>query len=487
MKRITRSLSAALALSRAVTSAGAAAQPARTEARSGSLDAHLDAIAARQGGLTAADVRERARATSFDVRARRAEIEVAEAAVDQALVAFLPRLTAVVRYTRLSPLEDQELGRFASAPTVGEGRISRDAPLVNVDIALPSMKRQSVLQWTLVVPISDYVLRLSQGYSAASHSKNAARLNEEASRRMAAHGGEIAYYTWARARLSLFVARRALAQARSHLVDVKGAFASGAAPLADVLRVEAQVANAELVVQRADGLVNVMEQTVRTAMHAPAAESLAPGEDLRVIAEPFAGPRDVEALYAEALRRRPEIRALDETRWSLSEQAQVIRAGFLPRLDALGDVTLANPNPRVFPSRNEFTTTWSAGVQASWTLNDVGLSAAQSSGVDARRAQVEAQKGALADALRLEVTEALQALLDAEVAVVMTARALSAAEESHRARRELFRSGRATSVELTDAEVELARAELEVVSARVDLRVAAARLRHATGREAVAP
>ena len=50
-------------------------------------------------------------------------------------------------------------------------------------------------------------------------------------------------------------------------------------------------------------------------------------------------------------------------------------------------------------------------------------------------------------------------------------------------RRELFRNGRATSVELTDAETELVRASLDVVNARVELRVARARLLHATGRD----
>ena len=46
-----------------------------------------------------------------------------------------------------------------------------------------------------------------------------------------------------------------------------------------------------------------------------------------------------------------------------------------------------------------------------------------------------------------------------------TKRALDAAEEGYRVRRELFRNGRATSVELTDSEVQLIRARLEAVDA----------------------
>ena len=50
-------------------------------------------------------------------------------------------------------------------------------------------------------------------------------------------------------------------------------------------------------------------------------------------------------------------------------------------------------------------------------------------------------------------------------------------------RRALFQNGRATSVELTDAETERSRAQLEAIATRIDQRIAAARLRHALGRD----
>ena len=51
-------------------------------------------------------------------------------------------------------------------------------------------------------------------------------------------------------------------------------------------------------------------------------------------------------------------------------------------------------------------------------------------------------------------------------------------------RRALFQNGRATSVELTDAETELTRARLDRVAARIDARVAEVQLRHALGEDA---
>ncbi len=65
-----------------------------------------------------------------------------------------------------------------------------------------------------------------------------------------------------------------------------------------------------------------------------------------------------------------------------------------------------------------------------------------------------------------------------------TARGLSAAEEGYRVRRLLFLAGRATSVELTDAETELTRARQSALDARVDQRVSRERFQHAVGRDA---
>jgi outer membrane protein TolC len=50
-------------------------------------------------------------------------------------------------------------------------------------------------------------------------------------------------------------------------------------------------------------------------------------------------------------------------------------------------------------------------------------------------------------------------------------------------RNELFRNGRATSVDLIDAEAEVTRAQLSRLNARIGLLVARVRLDHATGRD----
>jgi outer membrane protein TolC len=153
----------------------------------------------------------------------------------------------------------------------------------------------------------------------------------------------------------------------------------------------------------------------------------------------------------------------------------------LPRLDAFADLTTANPNSRYLVPPDSFERTWAAGVQLSWSPNDFWSNRSAARAADARAAQVAAQRGAVRDQVRSEVEQDIAEVRRAHTAIGATERGLQAAEESYRVRRELFLNGRATSVELIDAQTELTQARLDAISARIDQQIARVRLEHATG------
>jgi outer membrane protein len=413
------------------------------------------------GGLTSEQVAQRAQETSFDAAARRHALTAAEARLEQAKIAYYPRLTFTGSYTRLSEVP----------------------PLVFGNQALVLPLNRYLLQASVNIPLSDYVLRLSQSYAAASRSQRAAQLDQQAARLKAGADGRLAYYAWLRAKGQLVVAERAFDQAKAHLEDARNAFEVGTTSKADVLRVESQVASAELVVAQAKNLVDLNDDQIRTAMHDTSGKKYEVGEDLRTDPPPLADVENLASLRAEALDRRLEVRALDETAWSLREQGKVARAGYYPRLDAFGSAIVANPNPRYFIPEAKFRESWELGVQLVWTPNDAFNAGAASADAEARAAQTEAQKEMLRDSVKLEVIQAYNAMREAEVAMQTTQRGLASAEEGYRVRRELFKNGRATSVELTDTELELFRASLEAINARANLRAGRARLLHAVGRD----
>jgi len=453
-------------------------------AREEALTAEL--VAVKPGGITADAVGKRAAATSFQAAASAQALRGAAARVDAAWGGFLPRLSGVFRYTRLSDLTPPNListGGYSLVATPAPAGSINPTPTVAfpLNFTFPIVVDNWLLQGTLAIPLSDYVFRLNQNYSAATKGERAARFDLAAARAKSAADGKIAYYNWIRARWSMVVAQLALGDQKTHLTDTKNLFQVGNTSQVDVLRSETGVAAAELAVEQTKHFVELAEMQIRLAIHGGPEEVLLVGEALDGDLPPIAG--DMQTLIGEGQLSRFEVRSIDATAEALHLQATVVRAGQFPRLDAVGNVTYANPNQRIVPTSPTWFPTWDVSLQLSWSPNDVLSSRANGADVESKAGQIEAQRQALRDGIALEVTQAYQAVLEADFSVVSTQKQLATAREAVRVARELFKAGRVTSTTLTDAETELTRARLQTVNARVDARVARVRLDHALGRD----
>ena len=435
------------------------------------------------GGLTAAEAAARAEATSGDVAARRAEIDAAEATAAQSWLAYLPRLAGSARYTHLSSIEPPLLGVGVGAPTAPVGPLPAGTPLVNAPLRFPVFLDETSFQATLAAPLSDYLLRIAPTHAVALRAEEAARFAHQAARQRTALGTKILYYEWARARLSRIVEEAALAQVRGHLEDARKALAAGSASRADVLSVVAHEAVAEQAVVHARARTTALETRLHTVMHVDDRAPLAIGEAIEGDVTFAAESRDLDRLTTEAEKARPEVRGLDASIAALASQARAAAGSAMPALGVFGEVTDANPNPRYFPGPQRFAMTWSLTAQLTWSPNDTASSFEAHRAWRAREDAALAQRRTLMDDLRSEIARALEAVDDATSAQLTAARAVASAEESHRVRRALFQNGRATSVELTDAETELTRARLAFIGSHVEARLALLQLNHALGRD----
>jgi outer membrane protein TolC len=453
----------------------------------------LAALKAASGGLTAEEVGRRAAETSVEARSKERAVDAAEARRDEAEAGYWPRLTGTARYTRLSTVPPIEFGApgvslvfTPSQPSdaVAPRALAGTEPLFASGLpAFGVPVNQYTLQASLTVPLSDYVFRVSQAIAATTHSARAARVDEQAARLKAAAEARVGYYQWIRARGQAVVAGQALEQARAHLHDAQQMFAAGVVSRADTLRAESQVKSIELLQTRTLNLVELAEEQLHIVMHDAGARHYEIGEDVTAPLPARASDANLAHLQDEAFEHRLELRALDETAGSVRELGKMSRAAQYPRLDLAGNAIYANPNQRIFPLRDKFDGTWDASVQLSWTPSDIPGARATGRTQAAQEAQILAQRDALLDGLRLEVTQAYQLQREAEVALGTTLQGLRAAEESSRVRRDLFRNGKATLVEVNDAESELTRSQLEVVNAHIDARIARVRLDHAVGRD----
>jgi len=415
------------------------------------------------GGLTSDQAAKRAAGASPTVRRRAAELDASVAQLEAAERARIPVLSGKASYTRLSHLDPPVLQGIPTG-------------------FFPVLQNSYVFQGQLSVPLSDYVLRYPAVTDAARLGTEAARLGKRTSEVGAGQDARLAYYEWLRARLQVLIAQRQLAQVQSTLGQVRALAEAQRLSRADLMRVESQAAQAEQTLDQLQQFSLLREEQLRLLIGAPPNEPLALGEDIRTdVAASQVAPLD--QLMGTAKQQRLEFRSIDVGIQAKDRQRDAETANLLPRLSAFGGIDYDNPNPRVFPAKDEFTLTWQVGAQLSWTLNDALIADTTQHRLRAEASELRADRENLEHGTRIEVMAAQQAVSLAQHALSTTQKGLSAAEESYRVRRELLNAERATAVELVDAETELTRARIAALNARVDLRVARAQLDHAVGND----
>jgi outer membrane protein TolC len=455
--------------------------------------------------MTLEEVAKLAAAAQPSVKVKQAELRAAAAKVDQALISYFPRLTLGASYTRLSNIENSFAvpggpGLSLTAPgRLGTGPCPNDPGKVCVldaagqavegrvgeglKLEFPVFANAYSLVASLSLPVSDWVLRMSKGLSAAAHGERAKKLQVIAEQLQVAADAKILFLNWVRAKGQAVVARQAVAQASGHVEEARRLLQVGFGSRADVLRLEAQVASAEQLRSEAEAFEVIADQQVRLALGIPAARSLEIGIDVMDDAALSAPLEPLATLQRRALERRLEIRALDETQHALKDAEDVTSAGYMPRLDIFANGSLANPNPRIFPQKQEWDFTWDAGVRLTWNVNETFITGPAVAEAKAHTSIVAEQKAQLRNALALEVTAAYTEVARAASNIDAGNRGLAAAEESLKVRTQIFRNGKATSAELIDAETEVTRGRLRRLDAHVGLLVAKTRLDHATGRD----
>jgi len=431
--------------------------------------------------LTAASAADRAARASYEAAAARSTQGAAQARVDEASYAFLPKLSVSARYTRLSDFTPSPLFPFAIAATDAPAGTVSPPTASTGPVSIAPILDNYALDATLILPLTDYVLRLARGLEAAKHGRDAAEWESVVADSRARLAGQIAFYEWIRANASVDAAKKSVTEQRAHLIDVTSQVSQGNASRADALRVDSAVASAEATLAEADAQRATAETRLRTLLHLSDSVSLTTHDAVNAPLDSVA--RNEAEWLSEAYRKRAELHELDAAESSARAQASVARATYVPTVGAFANATYANPNPRYFPPEAVSHATWAVGVAVTWPLTDIPGAHASASEADARGDALVAQRNALRDALAVEVVHYFESVRAADAKVVATDKQLESASEAYRVTRSLFANARATTSNVLDAETDLARARLAWVNARVDARVARARLEHAAGRD----
>jgi outer membrane protein len=427
-----------------------------------SFEAELDQVFADEG-LTASAAASRAAKAAPIIARKAASMEAAEADLSRSKLSLLPVIAGKATYTRLSPIDDAVIPLGPMAMFV-----------------IPFFENSYVATAQVQINVSDYFVRDPALIGGAGYALDASRHDLAATSSAIGQQAREIYYEWLRAKLQIIVAKRQLAQVEATRTQIKALVDVQRASTADLARIESQQAQARQLIDRFDSAMIVREEQLRLLIGAGADEELEVGEDVREDIE-VRDTGDLDKLSARALGKRSELKAINTGIKAKESQRRSEASTLVPKISAFAAVDYAKPNQRIFPSEDRFATTWVAGVQASWVINE-SLAANQTRNrYAAEAAELRADRKGLEHQVRLEVLRAIQGVRLAKRTIETTQQGVDAAEESYRVRKDLFGAGRASVVEMVDAETELSRSRIAALDARIDLRIALARLAYATG------
>lgn len=462
----------------------------------------MEAFSPQPNGLTAKTVASRAMASSHTIEAKHAELRAAAARVDSSMYQFLPRLSMKAAYTRLSPVtatlgKGVSLGALNGGPyTMGQvpadmnnpgngvtvpGLVdSAGMPVMGSPFALTSINDNYSLGASLSVPLSDYVLRLSDSIKGTRKNQQATELNVKAERAKVEGDARVAFFNWARSIGQVAVTEQSIERVRARLKDVEASFTVGMVTKTEVLRLQSMVASTEAGLEAARAFRELAAQQLAVIMN-DQEPNYTLGED--VLAPPKTRPIEpLPQLVTEAQTQRYELQALDRAAESLGHAESVLRAGQLPRVDGFANYDYANPNQRYFYMKG-WHGTWAVGAQATWTINDVLTSGASGDDFAAQREALVANRRAAADGIRMEVTAGYTDAKRAAAELEAARRATEASQAAYETATQLFKVGKATTSELIDSEGELVVSQLRLINAHIDTKVAETKLTRALGRD----
>ncbi|TNE87289.1 MAG: TolC family protein [Deltaproteobacteria bacterium] len=415
--------------------------------------------------LTPDDAVRHALAAAPSLDAQQAATRQAQRDAATATVDFAPILEGTASYTRLSKVE---------LPPLNFGGMEIDNPFV------PVYDNYS-LKGTLTWPVSDLFFAILPGYRASLGALEVQRASEEVERRKVARDALQAYYQLVLVREGLAVAETGVALLEAHEVQLADLFEAGLVTRADVLQVQAQLAEARAQRETLLGQSTVAEAHLCTMLQIPAPVAV-------LLPEPPTDEesRSAEELVALAESQRPEVRLLDQLVQTHRHAARAQRGAALPHIAVVGNYTYANPNQRISPPTAEFNGTWDATVAMTWSPGESLKRANDAAKAKTEQLKAEADLETLERGLNVQVAAALADLRAATRLTVVAAEQVSAAEAAFEAQTDLLEAGSATATEALQAEASARRARLALVDARVDLTLAQIDLDYAIG-DALAP
>ncbi|RLB53452.1 MAG: hypothetical protein DRJ42_11985 [Deltaproteobacteria bacterium] len=438
--------------------------------------------------LSAADAATRAVDTSPTLARARALSQASEFGVARARSQMLPRLDLSAMYAHIDGFEDGSIplpvneeaiavqrelaSRITDPASQALWNLQIEGQAAGNAVTVPMPRDRVDFGVRLSWPVSDFFFAILPAVDAAEAGARAREYEIAVTTAGVRRSAYEAYYTLARARGAHGVAVEAEEQAKARLEEVEAATRAGLLTESDRLAVVSRVAEAAQAIAAATSGVEIADAALRTLIGA---------DDGAVFGVALAEETPVDADYAMALDRRPELQALREVVTAQRGAAQVAYAGGYPHLRVRAGANYANPNQYQVPPTQNWEPSWEVGASLTWSPNDTLTSVHHGDQLSSEVGATEAQIENMRRMIQLEVRRAQAELRAAERGLEAAEASVTAASTAYESRRAQLRAGGTTTAELFDNERQLNRARLVQLDAHVLVQLANVHLAYSVG------
>jgi outer membrane protein len=401
-----------------------------------------------------------ARTSQPTLRQARASTEAAGARADQARAPLLPQLNGTASYERSTSNYTPRPGSLSASASSGTSWSTYG-------------------YWSFGAVLSQVVWDggAAARWGAARASAAAQRESERSTGLDVVLAARSAFFSARAARDLVQVARDTLANQEAHLRQVEGNVEVGTRPEIDLAQARTDRANAQVQLITAENAYETAKSQLNQAMGVEGPTDYEIGDD---VLPPVEGEdQQLDPLVAEALRARPDLAAIAESRRAQESTVNAARAGYLPVVGVQTGIADAGVEPIPNAVWN-----WNAQATLTWNLFDGGGTTAQVREARANLEGLDAQTAALRQSVRLQVDAGRLAVRSAKASLGAAGEALLNARERLRLAEGRYQAGAGSIIELGDAQVALTTAAAQRVKAEYDLSSARAQLLRALGRDA---
>ncbi|MDI6784340.1 MAG: TolC family protein [bacterium] len=284
-----------------------------------------------------------------------------------------------------------------------------------------------------------------------------------------------AFYAVLLAQELVKVNQEALAISESHLRMAQLRFEQGVGSEFEMLRAKVRVANLQ------PGLIAAKNNFTLAKQNLNALLNIAPEQAIEIIGAldytDYLPASDIAWQIAQ--RNRPDLRILEQSKQIAEVQLKYYKAGYRPNLYLVGN--FSDQRVKFGSTPDDWVDSWYTGLSLQWSLFDGLRTPSQIKGAKSGLAQAVAayNKGLLSAQVEvkqtcLRIKESRAIVASVEEAVKLADRALEMAKIS-------FENGRATTLDVADAQLALTTAKTNFAQSVHDYQVALAKLKMDTG------